>query len=282
MNKVIALILILFSFFAFSCSSDTGEQKEEPIAIVGSDVLLPSELAKAIYPYKDAADSAKRAKEYVKSWLLERVLYREAQQLLQDTSTISAKIENYRRQLYIQEYCERYVYSNVNMKVTEKEVATYYDKHLNDYVINTSFIKAHYITISAKQAKYYDIFDKLRKSSLDDSQELSDYCAGNNRSVYFVNDWVEAQDFLKLVNYGRNIPPEELRGLSTMDFVHDTLRYLVKIDECIVPGDLLPLELAKPKIIQIIMNKRRHDKYVQACDELLRKVKLDTSEEKDE
>ena len=88
-----------------------------------------------------------------------------------------------------------------------------------------------------------------------------------------MKDWVEFSDFLKLIDYSVTIEPYELKYKNTLDYVRDTLHYLVKIDDYLVPGDLLPIELAKPKIIQIIMNKRRHDKYIQAKQDLLRKYK---------
>ena len=69
--------------------------------------------------------------------------------------------------------------------------------------------------------------------------------------------------------------PYELKYKNTLDYIRDTLHYLVKIDDYVVPGDLLPIELAKPQIIQIIMNKRRHDKYLQNKRELMNKYKSD-------
>ena len=159
------------------------------------------------------------------------------------------------------------------MNVTEKEIEDYYDSHLNDYIISTTYIKAHYMTISPKITRYYEIYEKLRKSDLDSEQELGDYCDGPDKQIYFVKDWVELNDFLKLIDYSGTIEPYELKYKNTLDYIRDTLHYLVKIDDYIVPGDLLPLELAKPKIIQIIMNKRRHDKYIQAKQDLLGKYK---------
>ncbi len=131
------------------------------------------------------------------------------------------------------------------------------------------------MTIPPQITRYYEIFDKLRKSDLDSEQELGDYCDGPDKNVYFVKDWVELNDFLKLINFSGSLEPYELKYKNTLDYIRDTLHYLVKIDDYVVPGDLLPIELAKPQIIQIIMNKRRHDKYIQGKKELLNKYKSD-------
>ena len=269
-----SLLLILLAFLLFSCNKKSDSIVEEKyVASIGHEKLYEKELMQAIGTYVDATDSAKQADKYIDDWLTERVMYNEAMKLMTDTSEISKKIMQYRRQIYSHEYCNKYIYSNVNMNITEKEINEYYDKHLNDYVINTTYVKAHYMTIPPQITRYYEIYDKLRKSDLDSEQELGDYCDGPDKNVYFVKDWVELSDFIKLINYNSTIEPHELKYKNTLDYIRDTLHYLVKIDDYIIPGDLLPVELAKPQIIQIIMNKRRHDKYIQSKKELMNKYK---------
>lgn len=271
-----SLLLILLAFLLFSCNKKSDSIVEEKyVASIGHEKLYEKELMQAIGIYADAADSAKLADKYIDDWLTERVMYNEAMKLMTDTAEISKKIMQYRRQLYSHEYCNKYIYSNVNMNITEKEITEYYDKHLNDYVINTTYVKAHYMTIPPQITRYYEIYDKLRKSDLDSEQELGDYCDGPDKNVYFVKDWVELSDFLKLINFNGALEPYELKYKNTLDYIRDTLHYLVKIDDYVIPGDLLPIELAKPQIIQIIMNKRRHDKYIQGKKELLNKYKSD-------
>ncbi len=259
----------------WSCTKEETPVQEKIIASIDNNVLTETELKNAIYPYANSKDSAKYANEYIDNWLSEKIMLREAERLLTDTAEIADKIENYRCQLYVHEYCEKYIYSNVNMTVTEKEINEYYDTHLNDYVINTTYVKAHYITISPKIISYYTFLEKLRDTDLDSENELNDFCSSGDRTAYFFKDWIEINDFIKVINYPGNIAPEELKYKNTLDYIHDTLRYLVKIDDYIVPGDLLPIELAKSKIIQIIMNKRKHDKYKQAKEDLLSKFKQD-------
>ncbi|MBO7481619.1 MAG: hypothetical protein J6T63_05855 [Bacteroidales bacterium] len=274
MQKYIAFILL--AFVISSCSHKSEEPVQEKyVASFGKEKLTERELMQAIGAFAKGNDSAELADEYIDGWLTERMMYSEATKLLYDTAEIHRKAMQYRRQLFSQEYCQKYIYSNVNMNVTEKEINDYYDNHLNEYVINTTYIKAHYMTISPKIVRYYEIFEKLRKSDLNSEQELGDYCDSPDKNVYFVKEWVELNDFIKLINFSGTIEPYELKYKNTLDFVHDTLHYLVKIDDYLIPGDLLPIELAKPRIIQIIMNKRRHDKYLQNKRELMNKYKSD-------
>lgn len=256
-----------------SCAEKEVQVQDKIIARVNERTLTESELIAAISPYSDSKDSAKLADEYVDDWLTEKLMCSEAEKLLSDTMSISKKIDQYRCQLFVHEYCEKYIYSNVNMTVTEKEISDYYDQHLNDYVINTTYVKAHYLTISPSVTRYYDIYERVRNANADNEQDLNNLCVGTDREVFFAKEWIELQDFLRLINFAGVLSPDELKYKNMFDYVHDTLRYLVKIDDYIVPGDLLPIELAKPRIIQIIMSKRRHDKYVQAQSELLNKYK---------
>lgn len=273
MMRIKLFVGIILLCTIWSCSEKAAPVQEKIIARIDDKELTETELANAIFPYASSEDSAKLADEYIDNWLAEKIMYREAERLLTDTTEIADKIDKYRSQLYVHEYCEKYIYSNVNMTVTEKEINEYYDSHLNDYVINTTYVKAHYITISPKITSYYTFLEKLRHTDLDSENELSDFCSSDDRTSCFFKDWIEINDFIKITNYPSNITPEELKYKNTLDYIHDTLRYLVKIDDYIVPGDLLPIELAKSKIIQIIMNKRRHDKYIQAKEDLLSKYK---------
>jgi len=274
MTSRITTFILIIAVVVCSCGKgDDNDAKGEYVASFGNDKLYKDDLVKAISPYENIKDSAALAEDYIDNWLTERVIYNEAIRLITDTAELEERIMQYRRHLYVQEYLEKYLYTNVNMTITDKEVTEYYNKHLSEYVLNTSYIKAHYMTIPSKLAKYYDIFETLRKSDLNSEKELGDYCAVPDRNVYFVKNWLELDDFLKLINYNGTINPQELRYKNTLDYTYDTLRYLVKFDEYTLPGAQMPLELAKPQIIQIIMNKRRHDKYIQGKNELVNKYK---------
>jgi hypothetical protein len=272
------LYILIFALALFSCKSKPkAETDSEIIATVNEENLYKKDIVALMPVFQSKEDSLAFVKDYVDSWVAERLLYAEAKIRIQDTTSIVKKINNYRRQLYIHYYKESVVYADIKNDVSHEEIEEYYNKNLSEYVLATSYVKAHYMTMDAKVTTYSDEFETLSRSKAEDKKILKDYCLGTGRKVYFIEEWTEIRNFLDLINYSGEFSESQLGSRNVLDYINSNLRYLVKIDEYRTKGDYLPLELAIPEITQIIVNKRKEDKINQVKKDLRTKAENDGS-----
>jgi hypothetical protein len=270
--------ILIFALALFSCKSKpNAETDSEIVATVNEENLYKKDIVASMPVFQSKEDSLAFVKDFVDSWVAERLLYAEAKIRIQDTTNIVKKINDYRRQLYIHYYKESVVFSDIKNDVSREEIEEYYNKNLSEYVLATSYVKAHYMTMDAKVTTYSDEFETLNRSKADDKKLLKDYCLGTGRKVYFIEEWTEIRNFLDLINYSGEFSEAELGNRNVLDYINGDLRYLVKIDEFRVKGDYLPLELAIPEITQLIVNKRKEDKLNQVKKDLRTKAENDGS-----
>lgn len=265
----VILLVLMIAGFVFSCSG----KKEKPadkdvLAVVDNDKLYIQDVIKVIPDFENPEDSIAFVNEYVENWVADKLLYEEAKSVLTDTSLIVKKVNEYRQELYLHYYKERVVYAGIKTEVTQEEIEAYYNKHLTDYVLATSYVKAHYMTMDANVTTYSDEWEKIRNSGPDDKKFLKDYCIGTGRKVYFIEEWTDIRNFLDIINYSGEFSESELGSRDVLDYINGDLRYLVKIDDYRVKGDYLPMEMAVPEITQIIINNRKEEMLIKAKKDL--------------
>jgi hypothetical protein len=270
--------ILIFALALFSCKSKPNAGIDsEILATVKEENLYKKDVVALMPDFQTKEDSLAFVKDYIDTWVAERLLYAEAKIRIQDTTNIVKKINDYRRQLYIHYYKESVVFADINNSVSQEEIEEYYNKNLSEYVLATSYVKAHYMTMDAKVNAYSDEFETLSRSKAEDKKLLKDYCLGTGRKVYFVEEWTEIRNFLDLINYSDEFSESALGNRNVLDYINGDLRYLVKIDEYRTKGEYLPLELAIPQITQIIVNKRKEDKLNQVKKDLRTKAENDGS-----
>ena len=263
-------ILVIVGFFNISCKNNK-EVKPTGIVVaqVNGEYLYQNDIVKILPKNISSEDSANYVSNYIHAWVGDRLLYYEARRVLTDTASIENKIKNYRQQLYIYYYCEKHIYSNVDYKLSEEEIQDYYNKHLQDYVLAKTYVKAHYMTMDAEVSTYYLERDRLFNSSIEDKNELQDFCVGTGRKVYFFEDWTELGEFLDVVKCLGVFDANELLFKSTLENISGNLRYLIKFDDYRTIGNYMPLEIARDKIAEILINKKKKEQYSQKQNQLI-------------
>jgi len=269
--KYIVLLACIFLVLISCKNKEEVKIDKDVIAAVNGEYLYKKDIVKIMPKFISSEDSVKYVSEYVNHWVADRVIFAEATETLTDTSMIEEKVKQYRQQLYVYYYIDKFVYNDVSYSISEEEIQDYYNKHLQDYVLAKTYVKVHYMTMAADVYTYYQEREKIFNSEPEDIEELKDYCIGTGRKVYFIEEWTELGDFLHEVKLNGKFDANELLFKSTFEHISGELRYLIKYDDYKTIGDYMPLEIAKNDIITIIINNRKRDKLIQKQNELIEK-----------
>lgn len=263
--------LFLLLVIIFIACSQKKEKNNPIIAEVDGEYLYTSEIKKNLPIDYTIDDSIKLSEEYINNWRFERLAYKKAVASISDSTELIEKIQKYRHQLYIDAYMNNLIDEEIDYVIDSMEIKSYYENNLNEYLLPITYVKAHYITFSAKLSNYYHILEKMQKSTSYDYEMLKKFCIGTNREVVFKKDWISLNEFLLSINYNQQITDEELPYKDIMDFVNNDRRIIVKIDDYVLKGEKTPFDLVKEDIVQIIINNRKRAKYIEIKNKIIGK-----------
>ncbi|MDD3685959.1 MAG: hypothetical protein PHE56_04240 [Bacteroidales bacterium] len=92
--------ILIFALALFSCKSKPNAGIDsEILATVKEENLYKKDVVALMPDFQTKEDSLAFVKDYIDTWVAERLLYAEAKIRIQDTTNIVKKINDYRRQL---------------------------------------------------------------------------------------------------------------------------------------------------------------------------------------
>ncbi|MDA3818895.1 MAG: hypothetical protein PF590_00260 [Candidatus Delongbacteria bacterium] len=270
-------VALFFSAFLFltSCHYEEEAMSEDVLISLYGKTLTMKELEKMIPDDISEKDSIEMAKKHMQKWMNETLLYRSAIENLKDSSNIKEKVRDFRKQMYIYEYESQYVESELDTIVTREEVKAYYENNLQSYALDRKAVKAHYMIMDAEIPAYYRELDKVRRATPERMDILYDAIKGTNKTIVEHNDkWMYMDDLLKEIHAvdNRDVRQKALQ-LGYFAVEDSTKRYIVKINEKIMPGDTMPVDLIESKISHIIVNKRKQELITNLKNQLIQDAK---------
>ena len=91
--------------------------------------------------------------EYVQRWLKDELVYREAlSQGFGNSKEINDRLEDVRRQLVINEFLDKTIYSDKSAASMPEEVQSYYDAHKNEFLLRNDVALLSYVVFSDRDA----------------------------------------------------------------------------------------------------------------------------------
>lgn len=266
-------VLFLISSILFSACLRYGIDDENILAKVNNRTLYLEDILPFIPKNISQEDSLKLIRKYTEEWVIEEMMYYKAKKKLRDTLSIMLKVNDYRQQLYTHNYLSQQVYGKIDHYVSKSEVIDYYEKNLGDLILESPYIKAHYIAMPAN-ASYYRERNMVMQTEPDDFAKLQDFCNGTARQAFILDDWTSADYLLRIINFTDfDINNLRVNRLIENEDEENNIRYIVKINDLVSAGKPKPLEIIYDNIVEIIINKRRVEALEKKRLDLLRESK---------
>ncbi len=268
-RQICYLVIISFCIITFMSCEDVQYVDKNVIASVYKDKLFVEDILSYMPRELSEEDSLLFVENYINNWITDKLLYYNAKNELRDTFDIVYKINEYRTQLYVHKYKEHLIDANLNMNVPYEEIIDYYDNNLSELTLDQIYVKAHYLTINVLAETYYRERYAVLETEAGDHQKLLDFCEGTGRRAYFLDEWTKLDDLLRTISYIEVYNPNRLRYDRLIVSTDNEFRYIVKINDYLLKGSPVPVEIIKSDIIEIILNKRKKDMLEQKKKELI-------------
>lgn len=249
----LALLLVGLS----ACVQDDITRNADIVARVG-----PYELRKerVVQPYLNELsqkDSIHATQQFVEQWAIDKAFELEAMDKLNSRDELDRLIDGYRSSLLTHLFEKQIVEEELDSLITEAQLQAYYEANKSQYILNSDIMRVHFIAIK-KDRQEIDDLSKLWKAA--ESQEvldsLIDICHAS-AEVFLLEDsaWYKEEQLKPL------LPDRALRrlghGVNETSFSTDSMRYFLRILECIPDTEIAPLSFIERQARKVILYRRR-------------------------
>lgn len=256
----LALFFLCFMLFG-SCRLINSFTNDDVAAQIGKAKLYKSDIERVIPKGISMDDSLNLAKDYINSWAIRQLMFLKAQEeLSRDDKNVEQLLEDYKIQLLIFRYENKFIADRLDTSVTEAEMMAYYDNHKDLFISDYGTVKARYVKIHKSSPNLRFIRSLAMKHDVGSMEEL-EKLAYNAAEKYddFGGGWVDLQDLSR----GMECDMEQLqRKISADDVIEisdSSYSKILVIVSKVLPGEVSPYESNIEKIKEIIFGKRKQE-----------------------
>lgn len=245
----------------YSCSFFESVSKGEKVVQIGNAVLYKNDINKVVPRGISSADSSSFVEQYVNSWVLKQLMLRKAEeQLPKADKDVSALLDDYRTQLLLFRYENRYVEERLDTLVTDQQRREYYSAHKGAFmavngVVRGRVVKMHNSSPNLQMVR--TLSGKNDAASVDRLDEL----AYNTAYKYdnYGNNWIDMSIVARDMDMEISELVERIERRGIVEQKDSAYSNFLQVVEYVLPGDVSPYEYNREKIGNIILSKRKQE-----------------------
>lgn len=254
------LLLSLTTTLAFiACNSRIKDDNSLVLAKVYDDYLYDTDLLGLVPPNTSHRDSIVLTRNYVNNWIKTKLMVEKARfNLLEEQLDFEKRLEEYENSLIIFEYESELINQKLDTTISESELKTFYNDHLNDFELKENIVKIFYAVIEKdlpEKELIENTFNLPDSLVIDSIEVLSD--------IYSFSTFLDTSLWISFGELKRKIPIETynqelfLKDSRFISISDDDYSYLLKFVDFKITDDISPYELVEKNIRNIILAKRK-------------------------
>lgn len=262
MRKYIAILLLGLSAVGCDTFGLYDSDNSTVVASVGEVELRSSALEDIYTQGMSQKDSLNARQAYVSSWIKSEIKRQEAEKVLSGSKMqdLERMVNDYRTELLSYKYENEYIDNRLDTIVTDEQISQYYKANKENFRLAGPLVKARIVKIPAglrQSKKLEDMFRGDKQSLMDDFINI---CQKNNyRLDDFTAQWTDFSVVLQHIPFTQKNFDEFLKKTNFYEVSDDEWKYMMKIEQYMLPGEISPLEREKEMIVKILKNVRRSE-----------------------
>ena len=261
MLRILYIIAILIVLASCKQIKKYTFNQSEVVAEAGDAYLYKDDIDKIVPRGIDKNDSIALAKQYIDSWALKQLTLQKAEELLpKDDKDVERELEEYRMQLLIFRFENKYVEDKLDTLISNEELLNYYNEHPSGFTTKNGIVKARIIKMN-NSSPNLQIVRRLAQNKQEGNMEELEELAYNSAYKYstYNDDWVDLQVISR--DMGSDIATiQDLLNKKNIVELKDSLyTNILQVVEYKKPGEETPFEYNQERIKDIILTRRKQD-----------------------
>lgn len=255
------VLLLIISTFQ-SCELFQPTQEAKQIARVHDVILYDYDLKNFNIPEGlSEKDSIAVLIDHINDWATKQLILLESKKNLTEKKQIEYNnlVEEYRLDLFSSAYENAYVIKNLNKKISDKEINTYFDQYKQSFVLQEDLVQFRYIKLPENYKNLRATVKALKRFNNEDIDELEKLIPSYDKSNFNLQkDWIAYETLLEEIPSLKFFKKNKiLKNNNFLNYKSEESRYLIFIDSVLKMGQTAPLSYVKERIEQILLNKRK-------------------------
>ena len=217
-------------------------------------------------------DSARVAEAYIRQWAENLLEYDAAKKV--ESKEIERMVEDYRRSLYVHEYEENLIAQRMPKHVEDSLVRAFYATHSSRFVLDETIVKGMLLVVPLGAPNMDELKRQMAKPFDDENLEQIEKYAYNYATGYelFLEVWKNSRQILLRMPLSDANLQRQLNQKRQIVMEDSVNTYLLQVTDVHMKGTEMPLDYARTKIEQILLNERRVEFLEQERDKLYHKA----------
>lgn len=254
MKKTLYYYIIPILFLS-SCNF-ISRHSDGAVAEVDGYVLYQVDLDAITSSAISLEDSSSRAREFIKQWATDILVYNEAKKL--NSERIEMLVEDYRRSLYIYEYEQNLVNKHMSQDVHDSTINLFYEQTKQQYILQDHIFKGILLVLPHATPQLDQLKKWLNTLNEDDMEKIEKYAYQYASGYELFNDnWVTANQILLRLPIQTDILKTSLRQNATIQVDDSLSTYILHVTDKRFAGEVMPLEYAKQEITKWILSQKQ-------------------------
>lgn len=256
-----SFLILISALLVCSCNLWESFSKGDKLAQVGSAVLYKSDIETIVPRGITGADSVAIIRQYIESWAIKQLMLLQAEeQLPKSDKDVEKELEDYRMQLLIFRYENRFVEEKLDTLISDKEMEEYYNAHKESFRTKNGLVKARLVKIH-NSSPNLQIVRKLAEQKDPENIEELEELAYNSAYKYstYNHAWVDLQIVAREIGCDLQKLQELLAVKDIVELKDSVYTSILQVGEYIKPGEFSPFEYNPEKIKDIILTRRKQE-----------------------
>ncbi len=258
----------LFGVIIFGACSQQKPDKT-PLLKVKEHILYLEDIPKEVWANKSREDSVLAVENFMNRWMQSTLVAEYARNNV-DTSYVNRLVKAYRQSLMVELY-ENQLAEKIfdTITYTEEDLKKYYHSHTDHFISDDTLIKWRALILHANDKnkwKYKKMFfsrDSSKRYQLE--QHFSDF-------IYYKpddKDWHKPESIRKI------FPRFKISGKAKRKQIIYSGKgkfYLVDITDAVYPGEIIPYDYAKNRIITFVKKRKTFEALKKLKNEMVKEA----------
>ena len=253
-------IFIIVCASLASCQFFEKEAQPDAVVSIGKHYLDKGDIERLLPSDYLPQDSARIVDIYINKWATDYLLLDNARNNISQNrqQELDQLVENYRVELYAQEYLKDLTKQNLDTIISEKQIKAFYELRKEDFKLNEDLVQFRYIQLDPLNTDLQKITKWFNKGDVPSLRKIDSLKLSYRN--YFLNDtiWVKKSNLFDAMNVINPVNEKLYIKENKIWKLEDSLGvYLVRFNKVLKRGDRAPLSYVKPTVKQVLLNKRK-------------------------
>ena len=257
MRVKISIFIVLLCLTA-ACNKKKVSGQGIAILEVEGRFLYKDELDKVIPLNSSVLDSTDIADRYIKNWITQTLIYKNAERNIGNKPEIDKLVEEYRKALIIHEYEQALISERINSNIPENEVADFYNKYKTQQRLDDNLLKGVLLIVPNNAPQIDQVKEWVKTADNNALEKIEKYSLQNAISYdYFMDKWTPFAEIIKKAPFVYDDSRAFVLNNRFVEVADSTKHYFLNIHQAIPAGDTEPFEYAKENIASIMFNRKK-------------------------